>query len=729
MEKVRRYELLGVLAAVLVGLFLRLVTARNSLVGGEIRFYGCDSFYHIRRALYTSENFPHTLRFDSYLNHPWGFELTWPPLFDQIVAALSLLLGGSPQSVKVAGVIISPILGSLTILLLYLLAKKLFGVRVALLSAFILAIDSKHIGKTYFGFPDHDPMETLFMLGTIILLAYALTDRDRGVWFGAAAGVLLAAVSYTWLGTPIYMIALLIYAMIQLALDLRGGFATRDTAAPLAAAFGVAILLMLPFWHEPWLIPSFLGALGSMTALGFFYLVSLIFAAKKVPWQAFLPMMVIFGYIIVILSYATDTGQGAYSLLGEGIGYFIGGDLYRLSIQEATPLLRLYDLFSLLVLGLVFALGGLYALVLSVRPQDQRKDQLLFIIWAIFATVLMIFQAKFLFLFSISGSILVSVLFFRTAEWIRSYDRFEKDPEKAKVITGIILLTLLFPTVIGLPPIAEIKPHISEDWIESLDWLRENTPPTESFEQPVRAGDYGVLSWWDYGNWILYISERPVVANNFQVGAEDSARFFLAEAEDEAEAIAEARKVRYVVTDKRMMYGKLPAIARWINEDPGSYISIDIDSNYKLSLRFLETVLARLHLRDCSDLGHYRLVYESETFSGLEFPVSEVKVFERVTGAKIAGTTPYDEPMGVILDMTSNQGRKFSYFNSAMPVPVDGHYEIIVPYSTEEKYGTHSVGAYLLGPVKEGYVDRSDFRVVEVSEEDVLNGATIEVDF
>lgn len=79
MARGRSYELWGVLAAFLLGLFLRLVPARNAFVEGGIQFFGYDSFYHMRRIVYTVENFPSTLWFDSYLNHPHGLDLTWPP--------------------------------------------------------------------------------------------------------------------------------------------------------------------------------------------------------------------------------------------------------------------------------------------------------------------------------------------------------------------------------------------------------------------------------------------------------------------------------------------------------------------------------------------------------------------------------------------------------------------------------------------------------------------------
>lgn len=729
MERVRSYELLGVLAALILGLSLRLVPARNALAGGGVQFYGYDSFYHARRILYTAENFPQTLWFDSYLYHPLGHPITWPPLFDQLVAAAALLFGGSPGAVEVAAAAFPPLLGSSMILILYLLAKKLFGIRVALLSAFLLAIDSKHIARTLFGLPDHDPLELLLMLGAILLLAHALTDRDRGAWYGAAAGFLMAAVAYTWLGAPIYMIGILIYATIQITLDLREGADPGDAIAPLAAAFGAALLLLLPFRNEPWLIPSFVGALGSLVALGIFYGLSRLFAARGLPWQAFVPSVAFLGYFGAILSYATDGGRWVNSLLMEGIGYFFGSDLARVGVEETMPIFRVYDITSLPVLGLVFALGGLGILILRMRAEGWRRDQLLFLLWACLATALMISQARFLFLFSISGSVLISLLFFWGTERIRSWQLSQKvEPRLVRAGIPVFLLLLLLPAAVNLPAVARYQPEISGDWSDSLDWVGENTPPTAGFDRPVEAAEYGILSWWDYGNWILYRSKRPVVANNFQAGATDSARFFLAEGEEEALAIAEARDVKYVITDQKMLYRKLPAIAQWIGEDPAGYVQIAADPEavgYTHTPRFLRTLLASLHLRDCSDLGHFRLVYESETPRGLRFPVSEVKVFERVAGAKIGGTTPYDEPMGVILELTSNQGRRFQYFGSAEPV--DGRYEIVVPYSTEGLLGTHSIGPYLVGPLKD--VPGGDSREANVSEEEVLEGRKVEVNF
>ena len=44
---------------------------------------------------------------------------------------------------------------------------------------------------------------------------------------------------------------------------------------------------------------------------------------------------------------------------------------------------------------------------------------------------------------------------------------------------------------------------VTNDWKESLEWIKLNTP-----------SDSIILSWWDYGYWITTISERTTVVDN-----------------------------------------------------------------------------------------------------------------------------------------------------------------------------------------------------------------------
>jgi dolichyl-diphosphooligosaccharide--protein glycosyltransferase len=170
-----------------------------------------------------------------------------------------------------------------------------------------------------------------------------------------------------------------------------------------------------------------------------------------------------------------------------------------------------------------------------------------------------------------------------------------------------------------------------------------------------------------------------------------------------------------------MLYGKLPAITAWANTDSSLYQSVQDLGPYMAVVptkKLYQTTLALLHFIDGSSMGHFRLIYESQSMMGQNPPTSSLKIFEYVPGAVIRVPSASGQKVVALLNMTSNQGRKFIYVN-------EGISEVIVPYSTEERYDTHATTPYLvvLGNTSANIRRQS----VEVSEEDILEGKVIEV--
>jgi asparagine N-glycosylation enzyme membrane subunit Stt3 len=424
------------------------------------------------------------------------------------------------------------------------------------------------------------------------------------------------------------------------------------------------------------------------------------------------------------------------------------------------------------------------------------------------------------------------------------------------------------------------------DWYESLRWMRNNTPDPgvdyyglyvappsnettggrEDYKYPPSA--YGVMSWWDFGHIITWIAHRIPNANPFQEGiggpigsgSPGASVFFISDTENEANNVADALGVRYVVSNFEMadiwnaLYNKYYAMTVWAGNPP----------YYNTPSYYYQTMEARLHMFDgasvevdgenISALAHYRLVHESPTFIlpllvmdentgnmywrnlpggyettaaqaqllhgwlfsmsarvGVEedldkgimpemlksafnstgFPLSEnstvvkgnegrwiitdeknrnvffiekkegtlnaylygwptgqpnikawtpeylqpvsfVKVFEYVKGARIEGTAPNGSLIEVSTTITTNQGRNFTY--SARTTANDS-YEFIVPYSTEGPVegGTNfdvSVSPYT---IRAGHFENETVvwdveEEVRIHEEDVTEGGTIKVD-
>ncbi len=82
-----------IVCILLLALLVRMLPVIYDISGGHVLFSGLDSYYHMRRIMYTVDHFPSTNVFDSYVNFPSGFPIYWPPLYDQISAGLSLLAG------------------------------------------------------------------------------------------------------------------------------------------------------------------------------------------------------------------------------------------------------------------------------------------------------------------------------------------------------------------------------------------------------------------------------------------------------------------------------------------------------------------------------------------------------------------------------------------------------------------------------------------------------------
>ena len=736
MDSEKRNEPLEILAIVIIGIALRLIAGRNTLIQGGILFDGYDEYYHMRRILFTISHFPNTLWFDSYLNYPEGMNLTWPPLYDQLTAAIALITFSRTQgAAERIGAIVPVIIGAVAIAVVYFMVREAFGRNIALLSAFMASIAPYYLQKTMLGAADHHSLEVLLLTASVMFLVFALTWKDKNYTFAAAAGVAMTALAYTWLGAAVYILLIFVYAAIQITLDLKNGQPSRNTVTILLIALGVSLALMLPFWNNPWLSPTFIGVLGIATVTAFLYILSQAMIKAKAPWGAFPVAFVALIYIFIMIA-QTFSNLWFFSKINDLVisgGDFLFSGNMNGKIAEAQPLLSAQGaIFSGMIpstLGwtIICSLAGFAAAVLYMRRSNpsKKRAQVLVTVFAALALFISFGQMRFLYLSSVTMGIMISILFFEGLDMVR-----EKAMEIGKTVpvymAAALLIILILPTALEASPIFESVPPIAGDWLESLNWLKANTNQTSFYNSPDKCPEYSIMSWWDYGNWILYQAQRPVVANNFQAGVQDSAKFYLSQNENEATTIMGAHHSKYVITDYEMIYGKLQAITIWAGKDISDYQIYQDYGTYVAAVplqKLMGTTLARLHLFDGTGMGHFRLIYESSSVIGANPPTSRIKIFQHVPGALIRVHTQTDMNVGALLNMTSNQGRQFQYVNQA--AYKNGTVEIRVPYSTEPKYGTRAVNPYLVFAGNNARNIRT--KELEISEADVLEGKTLEV--
>ncbi|MGB9901777.1 oligosaccharyl transferase, archaeosortase A system-associated [Methanothrix sp.] len=693
----------AVVILIISAFLLRLYAGRLALSDGSLLFYGPDSYYHMRRILYTVDHFPSTLWFDSYVDYPHGLEITWPPLFDVLGAAVASL-GGSTHGAEMMASLLPPVLGALTVGVIYLAAREMFDERIGLASAFFLTISSYAVAVNSFGYVDHHVLEMLLLA----LIVLSLLRSASGIRWSVAAGISIALLAYTWMGSAAYVLMVLIYTIARMSLDLRDG---REPPKDLVMAPAIASLLVLPFWSSHWMLPSAIAifALLGASVLGYaIYILS----QKRLPWYSLPGIMIFTGLIILVAVYALRDGVTSlfYTTLVTRLPYIIGGEMSGL-IEEASPLLTM-DLKSVLGLNILITVA---VLVLVAMRHIYDRKKILLIVWTLIALLLTFGQKRFLYILALNMSILFAVLF---SEICMLAERRER--RQMVAVTLVILVVMSIPSLWRLSRISDDAPDIEGDWVTALKWLKEETPPTSFFDDPSRRPEYGIMSSWSYGNWIIYLGERPVVANNFQAGVADSTGFFLSESESDAEGILNKRGARYVITSWEMLYLTLPSAARWIGEDPSGYLRYTPSGKYlsiELTDRLRRTMLARLQLYDGLNMSHLRLVYESGTFRGESPSTASVKIFEHVPGAVVTGRS--SGPVVAILNITTNQGRRFTY--AIETAPANNVYTLRLPYSTGDNGAVRAEGDYVI-------MNPETAKELSVDEEDVLRGSTIQLD-
>ncbi len=734
MNQGRGSEYAQLLAVVVFSLLLRLFAGRSSLTENGVLLPGYDEYYHMRRIIYTASHFPNTLWFDSYLNYPEGFDVTWPPLFDQISAALCMALGQhTKEGMEMTASFTPIIIGIIAVLAVYYTVRELFDHKVALLASFMAALTPYYLLYTRFAAMDHHGLEVLFVLIILLFLTMAICRKEKRYLFACLAGGAMAALAYTWLGAGIYLGIFLLYGAVKMALDLKEGESFKETVTTLLVSFAFALILVLPFWNSSWLSSSFRAIAGMIVALCIMYAIANLIAKKNLSWKAFPLSLLILLLLFALLSQLPGGFFGLGAVVRYGFEYIWGGGMIG-KIAEAQPLI--FDTksfsrvaFSLLGLNILLSLGGIAALIMHIIRSHgaKREGRILLLVWAVSTLILTFGQSRFLYISTISMGILISILFFYILDLAgkRLKENGQKTP---RILAAALLLLLILPTVWQATSFSlNSSPAVAGDWQESLVWLKENSNTTSFFASPEKTPEYSVMSWWDYGNWILYLSERPVVANNFQVGVADAAKFYLSESEQEATAVLDERGSRYIIVDYDLIFSKLAGLTSWANEDIDSYRKREKNGSQSIIQplgRFNNTTLAKLYFLDGSNTDHFRLIYESKTSFGERPAKSKVKIFEYVPGALIKVRAGPDQRIIALLNMTSNQGRPFVYVNEAELK--GGSFEVRVPYSTESRYGCRAIDPYLVLSGDKYSVKTLD---LNVSEDDIINGRTIELTF
>jgi dolichyl-phosphooligosaccharide-protein glycotransferase len=597
-----RLELLLLLALVLLAFGLRVIPAYSHVFTPDgVVLDSTDPWYHLRRVDTMVANFPHAGAYDPYLAFPGARDVPTAPLYDLAIASVALLLGlGHPSDALVAAVAAwtPALLGALAVLPVFFLARRLWGPTAALVAGALVATMPGHLlRRSLLGHTDHHVAEALLVTTAMASLAWACdaaTPWSRR-WRAALAGVTLAAYQLTWRTAWAFVLLLAVWLAVQWLSDTLRGRAPEVATEPLLAACLVATLMVVPFVDG-----VTVSRVGPLVALAVALLAALLLATSRVSARLALPRPAVVAIavgagIVAAAAFAALAPRTVHTLLLGARR--LAPDAAAETVAEVRPLLppgtAWRTLWQELALAPVLAVPGL-AVLLDRTRRSGRPAELLVLVTATGLGAAAFLQQRFAYYLAVPVALLAGLA--ASSLLARFHLLPEGEPAgnarrrgRAVAVAATLALTVV-PALRLTITRAAVASGPGRDWLAALDWLRTKTP--EPFGDPaayrarcpgdersLQAPAFTVLAWWDFGYWLTAVAHRVPVANPTQTGARETARFFLAEDETEADVVAHELDARYVVADASlpMLYrsgatapsGRLGALAMWLGVPKG----------------------------------------------------------------------------------------------------------------------------------------------------------------
>lgn len=702
--------------------------------GHTVVFAPGDAQYHVRRALYAWTNFPHVLFFDPYINYPGGAAISWPPLFDFVLAALGRVFARDPHGFQVFLAWASPVIGALAVWPVHALGRRLGGPFVGLGAAVLIALFPMSTTYSRVGQLDHHCAVAL--IGAALLLVVArLVDEERptpGGVAGLAAGQI--AMLLTWHGSLLYL------ALVHASLWLGAAFTGRRAvygAQALATAVTFAVVAPLV-----WVFPEPLGGAWSAIALSRLH-VAAVFAAAVVSagmwWlegrgRAHSPGLRLactggFALLVVAMLLALPGPRHGlepglrFLTMSDGVGQRTGEQLPLFAIfgrATGRPVWEVWGLFGYAIPILPFAVAW-------VTRRERRAMGWVVAGWCAWFGALALVQRRYGNDLGPAAAVGFAIVLATVGR--RAAEAFGGRRVWGALIAGSLALGLLSPPIVGqLLPRADQALRVWRGEYSGgdralatlggtltrfLEQVRQATPETAGYFDVHQRPEYGVVSHPNLGHAIQNVAHRPTPADPFWafIGIEnwnDAFALLGAASEDEGVSLARRLSARYVLT--------------FSSADPATLEGW---------LHYVDGLAAG----PWPATGHFRLVTEGPE-GGVHFSQGFQLRGPRATGSATVPYKLFEVVEGAVLEVPAEPGaevlasvrlgtplgRRFRFETRAV-ADGDGVARLRVPYPTRPAPDALHVGAF--GPYR--VVVGGTSRGVAVSEEAVRTGAVVKV--
>ena len=285
----------------------------------------------------------------------------------------------------------------------------------------------------------------------------------------------------------------------------------------------------------------------------------------------------------------------------------------------AVALLLIY--FSITWALILFIVFFAILIWFSIKQRPFDEPWLLLFIWTLVILMLTLVQRRFAYYLVVNIALLSAYLSWQ-AIWYAGIRKLAVKPESvtegiheksararkkekrkdsfkiniyhinASLAVIIVFFSVFYPNITKSKEVASSAPFAPSDgWMESLTWMRDNTPDPfgdpgayyklyepppsgETFAYPKSA--YGVTAWWDYGYWITRIAHRMPSTNPSQdpKPITQVANLFLSQNVTLAKDIMKELDSSYVIADYQSITSKFWAVVTWAGREQNEFSDV-----------------------------------------------------------------------------------------------------------------------------------------------------------
>ena len=621
-----------------ISLYIRIALPYDQIfVGDWVWFRETDAYYYMRNIENLVHNFPHFNPFDPYVLFPGGGAGLARPFFGWFTAGIiRLVTVGTPtlHAMESIAAHMPAILGTLTLIPVYFIGKELFNRWVGVISAALVVIlPGEFLHRSLLGFTDHHTAEVLLGTVTILFLIMAIKRaREREISFShllnrdwstiakpliytLLAGIFLGLYLLTWQGGLMFIFIIFAYLVVQFIVDHLRHESNDYLCIIGAPLFLIAFLMLIPVLGGSSRDTIYRVSLSIAVVVPIILsIVSRLMAGKAL--KAIYYPVTLLGLLAIGLVALRAIDPSLFRYMFDQFGIFTpgGASLTILEVQPLTAQIAWGNFTTSFFISFISLVMLIYLVI-----KERSADITLLLVWSIIMLMAVLGQRRFGYYYAVNAALLTGYFSWKmldlaglrkllakpkeVVETVRKFKKREKKTgEKAKaktfmqprgawvmvIVVGVVIFfAVFFPNISHVDRLGRQRNYImNEGWYSSCQWLKDNSPepfdnpgfyyelypPRNEFQYPETA--YAVMSWWDYGYFIMQIGHRIPNANPTQSGATRAGQFFTARNESAANDFADEFGSKYIMIDHAMATGKFYAMVEWAGGNVADFYEV-----------------------------------------------------------------------------------------------------------------------------------------------------------